>query len=58
MQTTNTIDGNSISVIRLLDQSGTTLLDSISAEYEDSFCIESFGELIRQAANAEPKGND
>ncbi|ORY47667.1 hypothetical protein BCR33DRAFT_764075 [Rhizoclosmatium globosum] len=43
-------------VIRLLDSSGDRVLDSVSAEYEDSFCLESFGDLIAAHANCEPKG--
>jgi hypothetical protein len=35
--------------IRLFDASQTTVLDSISVEYEDSFCLETFGTLIEVA---------
>jgi hypothetical protein len=34
------------SVIRLLDSSGVTLLDSLCTEYEDSFTLETFRESI------------
>ncbi len=43
-------------IIRLLDASGATVLDSVSAEYEDSFCLESFGDLVRLAEDADPAG--
>lgn len=43
-------------IIRLLDSSGKTLLDSVSAEYEDSFELETFANLIKEAEEAEPKG--
>jgi len=43
-------------VIRLLNSSGTTVMDSVSVEYEDSFCLDTFGELIEQHQNSEPKG--
>jgi hypothetical protein len=33
--------------IRLLDSTGTQLLDSISGDYEDSFCLETFEDLSR-----------
>lgn len=42
-------------IIHLLDETGKILIDSISAEYEDSFCLESFGELTKTHANIEPK---
>lgn len=42
--------------IRLMDSTGTTVLDSVATEYEDSFCIESFGDLIQTAAQIEPAG--
>lgn len=42
--------------IRLMDASGTTVLDSVATEYEDSFCIETFGDLIKAAEEAEPVG--
>lgn len=40
--------------IRLMDSTGLTLLDSVSCEYEDSFCLETFGDLVRAAAEVEP----
>jgi len=43
-------------VIRLMNSSGTTVMDSVSVEYEDSFCLDTFGELIEQHQNSEPKG--
>jgi hypothetical protein len=42
-------------VIRLLDSSGQELLDSISGDYEDSFCLETFEDLAKSYANSEPK---
>ncbi|KAJ3373278.1 hypothetical protein GGF31_000711 [Allomyces arbusculus] len=32
--------------IRLLDPSGATVLDSVAVDYEDSFCLDTFGELV------------
>ncbi|KNC98812.1 uncharacterized protein SPPG_05789 [Spizellomyces punctatus DAOM BR117] len=43
-------------VIRLLDSSGTNVLDSVSTDYEDSFCLETFGDLISMHRESEPKG--
>lgn len=43
-------------VIRLLDSTGEKLLDSVSEEYEDSFCLESFGDLAQAHYECEPKG--
>lgn len=43
-------------VIRLLDSEGQTVIDSISTEYEDSFCLETFGDLAEAHHNAPPKG--
>ncbi|KAI8809778.1 hypothetical protein BJ742DRAFT_852555 [Cladochytrium replicatum] len=34
-------------IIRLLDSGGEKVLDSVSAEYEDSFCLDTFGDLIK-----------
>jgi hypothetical protein len=42
--------------IRLLDASGSRVLDSVSTEYEDSFCLDSFGELATDAQDTEPQG--
>ncbi|KAJ3129953.1 hypothetical protein HK098_007219 [Nowakowskiella sp. JEL0407] len=39
-------------LIRLLDSSGEKVLDSVLCEYEDSFCLESFGELIQAHINS------
>jgi hypothetical protein len=41
-------------VIRLLDSTGQELLDSISGDYEDSFCLESFEDLAKVYASSEP----
>ncbi|KAJ3027705.1 UNVERIFIED_CONTAM: hypothetical protein HDU68_003292 [Siphonaria sp. JEL0065] len=43
-------------VIRLLDSKGDRVLDSVAAEYEDSFCLETFGDLIASHDACEPKG--
>ncbi|KAJ3194914.1 hypothetical protein HK101_001586 [Irineochytrium annulatum] len=43
-------------VIRLMDSTGTRVLDSLASEYEDSFCLDTFGDLIGFHAEAEPKG--
>ncbi|TPX62746.1 hypothetical protein SpCBS45565_g06968 [Spizellomyces sp. 'palustris'] len=43
-------------VIRLLDSSGNNVLDSVSAEYEDSFSLETFGDLAKLHDELEPKG--
>jgi hypothetical protein len=45
-------------IIRLLDSSGSSVLDSVSTEYEDSFCLETFGDLIKSADSTDPKGTD
>ncbi|KAJ3088877.1 hypothetical protein HK102_007726 [Quaeritorhiza haematococci] len=42
--------------IRLLDSSGTKVLDSVSGEYEDSFCLETFADLARMHYEAPPPG--
>ncbi|ORZ30760.1 hypothetical protein BCR44DRAFT_55719 [Catenaria anguillulae PL171] len=34
--------------IRLFDISGTKVIDSVSTDYEDSFCLDAFGDLIKQ----------
>ncbi|KAI9362054.1 hypothetical protein DFJ73DRAFT_813183 [Zopfochytrium polystomum] len=44
-------------VVRLLDSSGVNVIDSVSAEYEDSFCLESFEDLIEQHAAVDPPGS-
>jgi hypothetical protein len=41
-------------IIYLLDQPGKTLIDSISGEYEDSFCLESFQDLAKAYSEVEP----
>jgi hypothetical protein len=38
-----------VEVIRLLDSSGK-VIDSVAADYEDSFCLDTFGDLIKQHA--------
>ncbi|KAI8833109.1 hypothetical protein BJ741DRAFT_612899 [Chytriomyces cf. hyalinus JEL632] len=43
-------------VISLLDSIGDRILDSVSADYEDSFCLDTFAELIAAHDAAEPKG--
>jgi hypothetical protein len=43
-------------VIKLFDSTGNVLIDSVSAEYEDSFCLDSFGDLIAQHSETEPIG--
>ncbi|KAI3644930.1 hypothetical protein MP228_011094 [Amoeboaphelidium protococcarum] len=48
---------NQPQIVRLLDSTGLTVLDSIDCEYEDSFCLETFGDLITQAEEVEPKGS-
>ncbi|KNE63677.1 hypothetical protein AMAG_08774 [Allomyces macrogynus ATCC 38327] len=50
-------------IIRLLDANGTDLLDSVSGDYEDSFCLETFADLIKMHAaltidQAKPKTVD
>ncbi|KAJ3351859.1 hypothetical protein GGF32_004052 [Allomyces javanicus] len=37
-------------IIRLLDANGQDLLDSVSGDYEDSFCLETFADLIKMHA--------
>ncbi|KAJ1543868.1 hypothetical protein HK096_008042 [Nowakowskiella sp. JEL0078] len=43
-------------IIRLLDSEGEKVLDSVLTEYEDSFCLENFGDLIELHATSEPLG--
>ncbi|KAL7748834.1 hypothetical protein RI367_005747 [Sorochytrium milnesiophthora] len=43
--------------IRLLDSSEEKVMDSVATTYEDSFCLEEFGDLIKaHAALAKPDG--
>ena len=42
-------------IIKLVAQDGS-LIDSVSTEYEDSFSLESFGDLIKMHAKTEPIG--
>ena len=44
-------------IIRLMDSSGTIVMDSVSAEYEDSFSLESFEDLVNMHYECEPKGS-
>ena len=39
-----------------MDAERAVVLDSVATEYEDSFCLESFGDLIKAAAEAEGGG--
>ena len=41
-------------IIRLLDKDGKEVQDSISGEYEDSFCLETFEDLCKAHFEAEP----
>ncbi|KAJ3151229.1 hypothetical protein HDU89_002067 [Geranomyces variabilis] len=43
--------------IRLFDSSGTTAVDSVPVDYEDSFCLDSFRELIQAHYACEPTGS-
>ena len=42
-------------LIRLLGPDGTTIIDSLSGDYEDSFTIETFSDSSNQHFDAEPK---
>ncbi|KAJ3162837.1 hypothetical protein HDU86_003812 [Geranomyces michiganensis] len=44
-------------IIRLFDSSGTTAIDSVPADYEDSFCLDSFKELVEAHYACEPTGS-
>ncbi|TPX61930.1 hypothetical protein PhCBS80983_g00877 [Powellomyces hirtus] len=44
-------------MIRLFDSSGTTIVDSIATDYEDSFSLETFGELIQAHYECDPVGS-
>jgi anti-anti-sigma regulatory factor len=44
--------------VRLMDASREQVLDMVATEYEDSFCLESFGDLIESAEAAEGKHID
>ncbi|KAI9220567.1 hypothetical protein BC828DRAFT_398077 [Blastocladiella britannica] len=35
-------------IIRLFDMTGSKVIDSVATDYEDSFCLDSFGELVLQ----------
>ncbi|KAL2918772.1 hypothetical protein HK105_201606 [Polyrhizophydium stewartii] len=43
-------------IIRLLDSAGENVIDSVACDYEDSFCLETFGDLCEMHRQAEPKG--
>lgn len=43
-------------VIQLYDHDGVTVIDSVSADYEDSFCLETFADMAQEYANSKPKG--
>ncbi|KAI8590862.1 hypothetical protein BDZ88DRAFT_505929 [Geranomyces variabilis] len=43
-------------VIRLMDSSGVSVLDSVATDYEDSFSLETFGDLIEAHRASEPVG--
>ncbi|KAJ3259584.1 hypothetical protein HK103_002138 [Boothiomyces macroporosus] len=42
-------------IIRLLEGDAQEVTDSISGDYEDSFCLETFEDLVQMHFNAEPK---
>ncbi len=42
-------------IIRLLDKDQHTLIDSLSTEYEDSFSLDSFLDLIQMYAKSDEK---
>ena len=42
-------------LIRLLSPDNTTVVDSLSGDYEDSFTIESFSDSIKEHYDADPK---
>lgn len=42
--------------IRLLDSTREAVLDSVSVEYEDSFCLETFGDLAQAAYEFQGEG--
>ncbi|KAI9094647.1 hypothetical protein DFS34DRAFT_628576 [Phlyctochytrium arcticum] len=44
-------------VIRLLDSGSKSVLDIISTEYEDSFCLDTFGELVQAHRETAPPGS-
>ncbi|TPX57026.1 hypothetical protein PhCBS80983_g04136 [Powellomyces hirtus] len=43
-------------VIRLMDSSGQVVLDSVATDYEDSFSLESFDDLIKAHRECDPAG--
>jgi hypothetical protein len=45
-----------VEIITLYDADGQTVIDTLDANYEDSFCLDTFGELSRDHQNSEPKG--
>lgn len=42
-------------IIRLFDSTGKTIEDSLSGDYEDSFCLETFEDMCKTHFNADPK---
>ncbi|KAJ2991827.1 hypothetical protein HDV02_003472 [Globomyces sp. JEL0801] len=44
-----------VAIIRLLDTDGVSVQDSISGDYEDSFCLETFEDLCKMHFDADPK---
>ncbi|KAJ3013734.1 hypothetical protein HKX48_005545 [Thoreauomyces humboldtii] len=47
---------SSVATIRLLDSAGLNVLDSVSADYEDSFSLETFLDLAHAHNDAPPPG--
>lgn len=47
-------DKREVDIIRLLDCTGIMILDSVSTQYEDSFSLESFGDLVDMARESKP----
>ena len=45
-----------LAIIQLFDNDGQKLLDSVSTEYEDSFSLETFGDLAVLHAVSPPAG--
>ncbi|RKP16639.1 hypothetical protein ROZALSC1DRAFT_25042, partial [Rozella allomycis CSF55] len=49
--------GGEPNIIRLLDKDGRSLIDSVSASYEDSFSLDPFSDLIKTHNEKTPTGN-
>jgi hypothetical protein len=45
-----------VEIINLIDTDGEILIDSVSGEYEDSFCLETFSDLARAHESSDPAG--